>query len=110
MYIYIYICIQGFGYRDIWGVVHIGWRDKNKEYGLRMVSPKQHRLKLPKVQSIKTCWIALYNRAFVKINSLFIIIFLWWFLYSNLHTHPSAGKVRKHQSITRTCSDQHASY
>ena len=27
--IYIYIYIQGFGYRDIWGVVHIGWRDKN---------------------------------------------------------------------------------
>ena len=29
IYIYIYIYIQGFGYRDIWGVVHIGWRDKN---------------------------------------------------------------------------------
>ena len=29
IYIYMYIYIQGFGYRDIWGVVHIGWRDKN---------------------------------------------------------------------------------
>ena len=77
VYIYIYVYLQGFGYRDIWGVVHIGWRDENNNttFSCRAVIWAPESQAIDKYQPTKhLLW--LRTRLIKEISTV-----IWWHLY-----------------------------